>query len=77
MSTAPVARDIVEIFERHGEWREQEVQRFLDSVITCPYGLSAQQKEHILGRTRYKPNEEMVQYWGFVCDSPSELLEPH
>ena len=66
MSTAPVARDIVEIFERYGEWREQEVRRDLDSVLTYPDGVSAEIKDRIIDQTRYKPSEEMIQYWGFV-----------
>ncbi|KAK4540432.1 hypothetical protein LTR36_009178 [Oleoguttula mirabilis] len=60
MSTAPVARDIVEIFERHGEWREKEGQRLLRSMFKAP----SDEKEAIVTRTAYRPGKEMVQYWG-------------
>lgn len=64
MSTAPVARDIVEIFERHGEWREAEAQRILNSAIGT--SLPSEEDEEVRERTSYKPGKEMVQYWGFV-----------
>ncbi|KAG9637629.1 hypothetical protein KCU64_g14125, partial [Aureobasidium melanogenum] len=57
MSTTSVARDIVEIFERHGEWREQEARKLLGSPKNSKRDLSDQ--------VRYEPGEEMVQYWGF------------
>jgi pimeloyl-ACP methyl ester carboxylesterase len=57
MSTTSVARDIVEIFERHGEWREQEARRLLRSADRSERNLP----EHV----KYRPGEEMVQYWGF------------
>lgn len=63
MSTAPVARDVIEIFERHGEWREAEARRLLDSATTK---VSAEERGEILEGTAHKPGEEMVQYWGFV-----------
>jgi len=59
MNTAPVARDIVEIFERHGEWRDVEAKRILAEAP--PRDQSA-----VLTRTAYTPGAEMVQYWGFV-----------
>jgi len=63
MSTAPVARDIVEIFERHGEWREQEARRLLDHQgQSSP---SSESKRAALSRTAWKKGAEMVQYWGF------------
>lgn len=61
MSTAPVARDIVEIFERHGEWRQAEVQRLLQESRK---DLSAKEKVRILNRTAHDVGKEAVQYWG-------------
>lgn len=57
MSTTSVARDIVEIFERHGEWREQEARKLLKS--------SDVSEEDLPDHVKYQPGEEMVQYWGF------------
>lgn len=59
MSTAPVARDIIEIFERHGQWRDAEAKRLVSSDTT----MSVAEKESIIQRTAYRPGEEMVQYW--------------
>ncbi|KAH0344277.1 hypothetical protein KCU81_g4840, partial [Aureobasidium melanogenum] len=57
MSTTSVARDIVEIFERHGEWREQEARKLLSS--------SAMPESDLPEHVKYQPGQEMVQYWGF------------
>ena len=57
MSTPDVARDIVEIFERHGEWREQEARRLLRSTDISERDLP----DHV----KYRPGEEMIQFWGF------------
>jgi pimeloyl-ACP methyl ester carboxylesterase len=56
MSTTSVARDIVEIFERHGEWREQEARRLLSSFT--------QSQTELSDRVKHQPGQEMVQYWG-------------
>ncbi|KAK5114140.1 hypothetical protein LTR62_002710 [Meristemomyces frigidus] len=61
MSTAPVARDIVEIFERHGEWREQEAKNLLSEQTT----LNTAEKTEVLRRTAWRKNQEKLQYWGF------------
>lgn len=57
MSTTSVARDIVEIVERHGEWREQEARRLLSSAD--------QSERNLPDHVKYRPGEEMIQYWGF------------
>ncbi|KAI4730460.1 hypothetical protein E4T49_01806 [Aureobasidium sp. EXF-10728] len=57
MSTTSVARDIVEIFERHGEWREQEAL----SLLTA----SGKSENDVPDHLKYQTGEEMVQYWGF------------
>ncbi|KAK0249180.1 hypothetical protein LTS09_015650 [Friedmanniomyces endolithicus] len=53
VTTASVARDMLEIVERHGEWRETEARRLLGCVTNVPSTLL------------YKPEEEKIQYWGF------------
>ncbi|OTA23439.1 hypothetical protein BTJ68_14891 [Hortaea werneckii EXF-2000] len=58
MATASVARDIVEIVERHGEWRANEANRLVKLDTT----LSGDEQEMIEGRTAYVPGSEMVQY---------------
>lgn len=65
MATASVARDIIEIFERHGEWREKEAQRLLNQNAMILLG----DRSTILERTAYHPGKEMVQYWGFSYGS--------
>lgn len=71
MTTASVARDIIEIAERHGAWREAEAMRLLSASPSSDAGLShetttsPQQVEDIIVRTQWKKNEEMVLYWGF------------
>ncbi|KAL2857267.1 TAP-like protein-domain-containing protein [Aspergillus pseudoustus] len=60
-NTPPVARDMLEIIERHGEWREKQ-------------GLEAQQnhdksqgydpQQGILNRTKWKQDQEKLLYWG-------------
>jgi pimeloyl-ACP methyl ester carboxylesterase len=57
MSTTSVARDIVEIFERHGEWREEEARKLLKS--------SDKSEKDLPDHVKYQPGGEMVQYWGF------------
>ncbi|KAK0935492.1 hypothetical protein LTR29_012965 [Friedmanniomyces endolithicus] len=53
VTTASVARDMLEIIERHGEWREKEARRLLGCVTSVPSTLL------------YKSSEEKIQYWGF------------
>ncbi|KAK1013050.1 hypothetical protein LTS01_000863 [Friedmanniomyces endolithicus] len=53
VTTASVARDMLEIIERHGEWREKEARRLLGCVTGVPSTLL------------YKSSEEKIQYWGF------------
>lgn len=67
MTTANVARDIVEIFERHGKWREAEASRLLglSSQKRDQEVLVTQGNDQTLDRLRYQPGKEMVQYWGF------------
>lgn len=71
MTTASVARDIIEIAERHGEWREAEALRLLDesrsTVSDVPHvsPRTAEEKQEVIERTKWRQDEEMVLYWGF------------
>lgn len=61
VNTVPVARDMLEIVERHGEWRERvgrEEQRRRDREV----GFDADQR--ILRRTKWKRGKEKLLYWG-------------
>ena len=51
MATASVARDIVEIFERHGEWREEEARRLV--AETNQVAPPSESDETILSRTAW------------------------
>ena len=59
VSTAVVVRDMVEIIERHGEWRSKEARRLL--------GRSKRDAatEAATARAVWIPGEEKLQYWGF------------
>ncbi|KAI9741172.1 MAG: hypothetical protein M1834_002885 [Cirrosporium novae-zelandiae] len=60
LNTAPVVRDMIEIIERHGEWRETMAQKLLANTFQGP-----SQKEAILERTAWRKEKEQLFYWGF------------
>jgi hypothetical protein len=66
VSTASVARDMLEIVERHGEWREKEAKRLLQHKRrgdgSSPKGIGST-TDDILERVKYKPGEEKINYW--------------
>lgn len=64
VSTASVVRDMVEIIERHGEWREKQAIALLEAS-SC----SNQDRHGILERTAWRKGEEQLQYWGFSYGS--------
>lgn len=57
---------MIEIFERHGEWREKEARRLLSSPASGLSVISPEELSSTLNRNMYKPGKEIVQYWGFV-----------
>ncbi|KAL4885726.1 TAP-like protein-domain-containing protein [Aspergillus karnatakaensis] len=61
INTPPVARDVLEIVERHGEWREKQG---LDAQLSDDemYGYDPQQP--LVERTKWKRGQEKLQYWG-------------
>jgi len=60
MSTANVVRDMVEIIERHGEWRSKRAASLLSRSCRGKKDATA-----ILARTAYRPGAEKLQYAGF------------
>jgi pimeloyl-ACP methyl ester carboxylesterase len=60
VNTAPVVRDLVEIIEQHGRWRELESERMM-----LKGQFSLQERRDILSRNKWRPNQEKIQYWGF------------
>ncbi|GAM37207.1 hypothetical protein TCE0_022f06931 [Talaromyces pinophilus] len=61
LNTVPVARDLLEIIERHAEWREKEgiKKQQEEDMVT---GYDAEQK--IAVRTRWNRGQEKLLYWG-------------
>ncbi|EXJ91001.1 hypothetical protein A1O1_04108 [Capronia coronata CBS 617.96] len=62
VNTTPVAADMVEIIERHGQWRERvgaEAQAAHDAL----HGRDAEQQ--MVERTKWHQGNEPLLYWGF------------
>ena len=72
-STANVVRDMVEIIERHGEWREKAALKW---VSERPIQVEAS-IDHLL----WQRGEEKLQYWGFsygtVLGQTFASMQPH
>jgi pimeloyl-ACP methyl ester carboxylesterase len=67
MNTPPVVRDMVEIIERHGEWREKEAKRLLAERQHQSLDLRAEYRdlytsEAITKRTRWRQGEEPLNF---------------
>ena len=74
VGTAYVARDMVEIVERHGEWRAHKAKEILRNRCgTDAYCLRSLDDNNaddspfgsILERTAWRKDSEKIQYWGF------------
>ena len=70
-TTASVARDMLEIVERHGEWREKEARRLLQRESHCDQSGTTDDRSSssVLERVKYRPGEEKINYWGFSYGS--------
>lgn len=77
MNTTPTIADIVEIIERHGEWREREVA----TLIPKTSGLSDSEKEAVVKASRWDKGQEKLQYWGYsygtVTGTTFAAMQPH
>jgi len=62
VNTTPVAADMVEIIERHGQWRENQG-RMAQDAFTKVHKRHANQG--IISRTKWNRGMEKLQYWGF------------
>lgn len=67
-NTAQVVEDMLEIIERHGQWREEEAKHLL-SQSKCNKALDADAKSKILKRNCWKKGEEKLMYWGISYGS--------
>ncbi|KAK0637546.1 hypothetical protein DIS24_g10709 [Lasiodiplodia hormozganensis] len=74
MNTAPVAADILEIAERHAEWRQTQAESWLSSLSGRLSTAGARSsdpnsRESIRTRTEWKRGFERVSYWGISYGS--------
>ena len=77
VTTANVVRDMVEIIERHGQWREREAHRIAIKAV----GIQPAVSEATFARLEWKEGQELLQYWGFsygtVIGQTFATLQPH
>jgi pimeloyl-ACP methyl ester carboxylesterase len=71
VSTASAARDMLELVEKHGEWREREAKKLLQNGCShwerlFPRSL---QRIEVPFALQYRPGEEKIQYYGFSYGS--------
>lgn len=69
MNTPTVVADMVEIIERHGEWRSKSAESWLESregrFTTDPVDEHLYSRKSVLERTKWRKGKEQLQYWGF------------
>ena len=77
-NTTPQIADMVAILELHGKWREREAQQ---EMTNAKGHLSDEQRLRILERTRWRKNEEKLNFWGFsygtVIGATFAAMQPH
>ncbi|KAJ5109508.1 proteinase [Penicillium angulare] len=71
MNTPTVVADMVQIIERHGEWREKETDRL--SKQRCRFSMTKTDSKtgmnEIRLKNRWQRDEEKILYWGFSYGS--------
>ncbi|KAJ5730859.1 uncharacterized protein N7483_005367 [Penicillium malachiteum] len=79
MNTPTVIADMVELVERHGEWRENETKKLLKK--SCAHKLPRAEKKKVLEKNSWKRGEERLLYWGFsygtVIGATFAALQPN
>ncbi|RDW65125.1 hypothetical protein BP6252_10776 [Coleophoma cylindrospora] len=70
MNTVAVVADMVQIIEKHGEWRQKQANLWLSSkagkIITDGKGIGEiYSRKAIIERTKWRQGQEKLQYWGF------------
>ena len=74
LNTSPVVADMVEVIERHGEWREKQA---LASLLPSSDSYAAAVK----ARTKWRKGEEKLLYWGLsygtALGANFATMQPH
>ena len=74
MNTSPVVADMVEVIERHGQWREKQ-------AIASIGRSSKDYANTVRGRTKWQIGEEKLLYWGLsygtVLGANFATMQPH
>jgi pimeloyl-ACP methyl ester carboxylesterase len=60
LNTAQTVEDMLQIVEKHGEWRDKEAK----AVPPSKRHGGPEASQQIMERTKYRPGEEKIQYWG-------------
>jgi hypothetical protein len=81
MNTAPFVRDIVEVIEQHGRWREEQA---LSSVVRPADDWTEQSKQEtftIKNRSKWREGEERILFWdlsyGTIVGNTFAAMQPH
>ncbi|KAE9368541.1 hypothetical protein N431DRAFT_60319 [Stipitochalara longipes BDJ] len=70
MNTVLVTRDMIEIIERHAEWRGKQAEKWLASRAGKLMTIEKQEgdpysRDTVIDRTKWRKGDEKLQYWGF------------
>lgn len=78
INTSPVVRDMVEIVERYGEWRERDVRK---QLLNLDWSRSSEKYQAALERGIWKKGQEKLLYWGLsygtFLGQAFASLQPH
>lgn len=86
MNTPVVVADMVEIIERHGEWRSKQAEILVETPswkqstaeLHCDHPFSS---KSILEKTKWRKGEEKLLFWGFsygtLLGATFAALQPH